>query len=192
MRRTAFAALILLSTSLVPTACRRQSDLPVLFRVPAETLTGDSGRTLSLVDLNGNAIVYAFIFTRCAGVCPTMMESMKTLASSVPPSAAVRYVLISVDPAHDTPEVLRAYRKKHEVGDAWIFLTGNRDQISKLSIGGFKLAAPKDGGGPNEPIVHSTKFVLADKAGQIRAYYDSFDPAQIDVLRENLVALAKE
>lgn len=191
MRRTASAALILL-TSLVLLSCQRRSELPVLFSVPSETLTDDSGRTRSLSEFNQSVAVYAFIFTRCAGVCPTMMEAMKRLAAEVPPDASVRYVLISVDPGYDTPEILRAYRQKHGVGDRWVFLTGPRDTISKLSIEGFKLAAPKDGGTPNEPIVHSTKFVLVDRAGQIRAYYDSFDAEQLGILRENLVALAKE
>lgn len=191
MRRTALAALILFS-SLFQLSCQRKSELPVLFTVPAETLTDDSGRARPLAEFHQSAAVYAFIFTRCAGVCPTMMEAMKALASEVPADASVRYVLISVDPSYDTPEVLRAYRQKHGVGDRWVFLTGTRELISKLSIEGFKLAAPKDGGAPNEPIVHSTKFVLVDKAGQIRAYYDSFDAEQIELLRENLVALAKE
>ncbi|MGK2857210.1 MAG: SCO family protein [Thermoanaerobaculia bacterium] len=191
MRRTAFAALIFLTSGLL-LSCQQQSALPVLFSVPAETLTDDSGRTRSLSEFNQSVAVYAFIFTRCAGVCPTMMEAMKRLASEVPPDIAVRYVLISVDPGHDTPEILRAYRQKHDVGDRWVFLTGSRDTISKLSIEGFKLAAPKDGGTPNEPIVHSTKFVLVDKTGQIRAYYDSFDAEQLEIMRENVVALSKE
>jgi protein SCO1/2 len=190
MRRTPFAALILLT--LLAAACSRKSELPVLYPVPEATLTDDAGAPRALAEFRQSATVYAFIFTRCAGVCPTMMEAMKGLAAKVPEGAAVRYALISVDPAYDTPEVLAAYRRKHGVGARWTFLTGPRDQISTLSIDGFKLAAPKDGGSPNEPIVHSTKFVLVDKSGRIRAYYDSFDAAQLDALRENLVALSKE
>lgn len=191
MRRTLFAAFVLIA-SLLSTSCETKPELPVLFAVPDETLTNDGGQPVSLASLRGKATVYAFIFTRCAGVCPTMMASMKSLAAEVPQGAAVRYVLVSVDPGYDTPEVLAAYRKKHGVGDSWVFLTGTRDQVSTLSIDGFKLAAPRDGGGPDEPIVHSTKFVLVDKRGQIRAYYDSFDAEQLATLRRALVALAKE
>jgi protein SCO1/2 len=191
MRRTLFAAFILIA-SLLSTSCEMKPELPVLFTVPDDTLTDDGGRQVALAGFHGRATVYAFIFTRCAGVCPTMMVSMKSLAAKVPRDANVRYALISVDPDYDTPAVLREYRKKHGVGDAWVFLTGARDQISKLSIDGFKLAAPKGGGGPDEPIVHSTKFVLVDKQGRIRAYYDSFDAEQLATLRSALVALAKE
>ncbi|MBI2213600.1 MAG: SCO family protein [Acidobacteria bacterium] len=190
MRRAAFAALLLIS--LTASSCKSRRELPVLYPVPAETLTDDAGRPKSLAELTGHATVYAFIFTRCAGVCPTMMLSMKSLAAEVPQNLAVRYVLVSVDPAYDSPAVLAAYRKKHGVGDAWTFLTGTREQVSTLSIGGFKLAAPRDGGEPDEPIVHSTKFVVADKKGQIRGYYDSFDAEQLAALREAVVALAKE
>ena len=191
MRRASFAALILFAVSFV-SSCDRAPELPVLFDVPAETLTDDAGRPRALSEFHGTATVYAFIFTRCAGVCPTMMASMKSLAAEVPQGAAVRYALISVDPEYDTPAVLREYRGKHGVGDGWVFLTGSHDQISKLSIEGVKLAAPQPGGGPNEPIVHSTKFVLVDKQGRIRAYYDSFDAGQLATLRKALVALAKD
>jgi protein SCO1/2 len=190
MRRTAFAALLLLA--LLPLACESKPELPLLYPVPKATLTDDGGTARSLAEFNGKVTVYAFIFTRCAGVCPTMMASMKSLAAEVPQSAAVRYALISVDPDHDTPAVLAAYRAKHGVGASWVFLTGSRAQVSALSIDGFKLAAPRDGGNPDEPIVHSTKFVLVDKRGQIRAYYDSFDAEQLGTLRRALVALAKE
>jgi protein SCO1/2 len=191
MRRTPFVAFLLIA-SLFSISCEPKPELPVLFTVPDETLTNDGGQPVSLAAFHGKATVYAFIFTRCAGVCPTMMISMKSLAAEVSRDAQVRYALISVDPDYDTAAVLRDYRKKHGVGDAWVFLTGTREQISKLSIEGFKLAAPKGGGGPDEPIVHSTKFVLVDKQGRIRAYYDSFDAEQLTTLRRGLVALAKE
>lgn len=191
MRRTLFAACSLASILLLG-SCAREVKLPVLYPVPAETLTDEAGASRALDDFRGRATVYAFIFTRCAGVCPTMMASMKSLAAEVPRGAAVRYALISVDPEYDTPAVLAEYRKKHGVGEGWVFLTGSREQIARLSIDGFKLAAPRAGGGPDEPIVHSTKFVLVDKQAMIRGYYDSFDAEQLASLRRDLVGLAKE
>lgn len=191
MRRTLFAALILIA-SLFSVSCQMNPELPVLYTVPDEKLTDDGGRTVSLSAFHGKPTIYAFIFTRCAGVCPTMMASMKSLAAGMPRDVGVRYALISVDPEYDTPEVLAAYRKKLAVGDSWVFLTGARNQVSTLSIDGFKLAAPKAGSGTADLIVHSTKFVLADKLGRIRAYYDSFDEAQLATLHRELVALAKE
>ncbi|HEU4522121.1 MAG TPA: SCO family protein, partial [Thermoanaerobaculia bacterium] len=66
------------------------------------------------------------------------------------------------------------YASRYRKDDRWIFLTGDRDAIVKLSVEGFKLAAgdPVPGG---EALLHSSKFVVADRDGVIREYYGGTD-----------------
>lgn len=155
-------------------SCAPQAELPQLFPVPDAQLVDEQGRAVNLAAMKGQVTVYDFIFTNCSGTCPIMTNNMRALTKKVEKDAPVRFVSISVDPARDTPPVLAAYAKRVRTDDRWIFLTGNRDEIVKLSVQGFKLVAgdPVPGG---EPLLHSSKFAVADKNGVIREYYGGTD-----------------
>ncbi|HET7435346.1 MAG TPA: SCO family protein [Thermoanaerobaculia bacterium] len=152
-------------------ACHHESDLPKLFPVPSTSLVNEEGKTLNLDSLKGNVVVYNFIFTNCTGVCPIMTNNMRAVTKKIDKDAPVRFVSISVDPAHDTPRVLADYAMRFRNDPRWMFLTADRSTIVKLSVNGFKLAAgdPQPGG---EPLLHSAKFAIADKTGVIREYAD--------------------
>lgn len=171
--------------------CRSESDLPKLFAVPDATLVDENGRTVKLDSLKGHVIVYDFIFTNCGGTCPIMTNNMRALTKKVPKGAPVRFVSISVDPARDTPPVLREYAKRVRNDDRWIFLTGDRSAIVKLSVEGFKLAAgdPLPGG---DPLLHSNKFAVADKNGVIREYYGGTDGDIADHVSATIEELLEE
>ena len=155
-------------------ACQEKRELPALFPVPNASLIDENGKAVSLDSMKGSVTVYDFIFTSCSGICPIMSKNMADLTQKVPKDAPVRFVSISVDPARDTPETLRAYAKRYRKDDRWIFLTGEREAIVRLSVDGFKLAAgdPVEGG---EALMHSSKFAVADKSGVVREYYGGTD-----------------
>lgn len=148
-------------------------------------LTTDGAKPLSLGSLNGYVTVYDFIFTQCAGSCPLMTQSMHAIAKQIPPDQPVRFVSISVDPKNDTPAVLQKYGNAAGRDSRWIFVTADRDTIMRLSNEGFKLAfndAPPAG---SEAILHSTRFVVVDKSGMIRAYHDgTLIESRKDVVRD--------
>ena len=104
--------------------CHHESDLPRLFPVPDTTLVAETGKPLNLRQLKGNVVVYDFIFTNCAGTCPMMTQQMRKLTRKIDKDAAVRFVSISVDPARDTPQVLRDYASRFRNDPRWTFLTG--------------------------------------------------------------------
>jgi protein SCO1/2 len=162
---TALVTLLLLG------ACRHESALPKLFPVPDASLINETGKPVRLSEMKGFVTVYDFIFTNCAGTCPVMTATMRRLTSKVDKDAKVRFISISVDPERDTPAVLRDYAAKMRNDDRWMFLTGDKQAIVNLSVNGFKLAAGSSGTTPNESILHSAKFVIADQNGMIREYY---------------------
>lgn len=183
----ASTALLLLIAS-----CTHESDLPRLFRVPDASLVADSGKPMRLSEMSGYVTVYDFIFTSCAGTCPVMNATMRRLAERIDKDSKVRFVSISVDPDRDTPEVLRQYASRIRNDERWLFATGARDEIVRLSVEGFKLAA---GGPPQpgaEPILHSTKFAVADRDGWIREYYGGTDPDAVEHLVATVKQLLKE
>lgn len=155
-------------------ACASEPPLPELFPVPNASLIDENGRPVELDSMKGTVTVYDFIFTNCSGICPIMSRNMAELTKRIPKDAPVRFVSISVDPARDTPEALRAYARRFRNDDRWVFLTGEREEIVRLSVDGFKLAAgdPVPGG---ESLLHSSKFAVADRNGVIREYYGGTD-----------------
>ena len=165
--RIALAALLL-------AACQHKSDLPELFPVPNATLVDENNRPVQLNSMKGTVTVYDFIFTNCSGICPIMSRNMAELTKRIPDDAPVRFVSITVDPARDTPARLREYAKRFRNDERWMFLTGDREAIIRLSVDGFKLAAgdPQPGG---EALLHSSKFAVADRNGVIREYYGGTD-----------------
>lgn len=170
----------------------RRPDLPNLGEVPAFSLENRDGRTIRLADLRGTPWVADFIFTRCPASCPMMSARVARLNRELPADLGVQFVSFSVDPAHDTPEVLQRYAEKLGATDRWLFLTGEREEIRRLSIEGFKLGLDLDPapGLSNEPILHSTRFVLVDGEGTIRGYYEAFDEPSMERLERDLKSLA--
>ena len=160
-------------SKLGPPVTGDRNGLPVLAMVPDFELTDATGRKMRRDDLRGRPWIAAFIFTRCAGQCPVMTSRMKRLERLT----EARLVFFSVDPA-DSPAVLSRYAKANSAD--WLFLTGRRGQVRRLSIEGFHL--PADAGGAGRSVVHSDKLVLVDGNGRIRGYFDGTAEASLDAL----------
>lgn len=120
--------------------------------------------------------IYDFIFTRCAGSCPLMSHQLSKFSKELAGVKGLRFVSISVDPGYDTPAVLREYKTHYTNDPRWSLLTGDRQAIIDLSVKDFHLAAADPPKGTPSQVLHSSKFVLVDRKGQIRGYYD-FDAA---------------
>ena len=163
--------------------------LPDLGALPEFTLTTHRGEPFTRRSLEGSVWIADFIFTRCAGQCPMMTQRMAALQRRVSDTPAVRLTSISVDPSHDTPEALAAYARGANAGDRWVFLTGPEDEVIALSRNGFHLGVGKDGS-PAEPVTHSIRLVLLDRAGHLRGYYDADDPQAMRALERDARHLA--
>ncbi len=171
----------------------RREPPPVLAELPDFTLVNRDGRSVTLADLAGRPWVAGFVFTRCALACPRLTAQMMRLGA-VRGGEPVRRVSITVDPEHDTPEVLEAYASAHGIDDPeWLFLTGGRKRIYELTTGGFKLAVddapPAELASEEEPILHSTRLVLVDGRGRIRGYYDGFRGEELQRLAADLAVV---
>lgn len=155
--------------------------------VPDFVLVERSGRTVTSNDLKGEIWIANLIFTHCAGTCPLMTVQMRALRDALP--QGVRFVSITVDPDRDTPAVLAEYASLHGAGPEWFFLTGGRDEIYRLAREGFHLAVDDTLGTDVEPITHSTRFVLVDRDGYIRNYYDGTSQESHALIADDLAEL---
>jgi protein SCO1/2 len=175
-------------------ALARHEPPPVMGEVPPFALLDTHRRTVSGETLRGRPWVADFIFTRCAGACPAMTTRMAALQAQVGPE--VGFVSMTVDPGHDTPEVLGRHAARVGAGPGWLFLTGSREELYDLAIQGFKLGVeevpPDEQSGGDGPFLHSSHFVLVDGRGRVRGYYDSTDPEALARLRRDLAAVRSE
>ena len=92
---------------------------------------------------------------------------------------------------------LADYAKRYGAGERWLFLTGEKEPLYWLIMDGFKLGVD-DGSaltagvpGPGT-ITHSTRFVLVDREGRIRAYYDGSSEDIAEQLLPDIRALLRE
>lgn len=141
--------------------------------VPDFSFLTQEGKKCTKADLLGKVWIADFIFTRCQGPCPLMTARMAELATKLKKTPQVQLVSVTVDPTHDTPEVLAAYAATIHADPAqWIFLTGELPQVASFTQQGMKQSLVFDSNGtPN----HSTRLMVVDKNGMIRSYHDVND-----------------
>jgi len=150
----------------------------------------------------GKVYVLEFFFTTCPSICPKMNQSMLLIEKTFFGNPNFGIVSITIDPAHDTPEVLKSHRELLGVKSSnWNFLTGDRAYIFDLANKGFNLYAGEnsnvDGG-----FEHSGLFALIDKDGNIRCrkddfgnpilYYDGLDKKGVRDIQQDINVLLEE
>jgi protein SCO1/2 len=167
-------------TAIRPLLRRIPEPPPVLSTLPEFTLSGVDGKPFGSRDLAGQVYVVNFFFTRCGSICPAIMRGVGRLQAGFAERGieGIRLVSISVDPAYDTPEVLKEYGASHGVDPTrWTLLTGDQERVRTLVVDGFKTPMERapDGGPTLVEVAHTGKLVLVDAHGRIRGYYDSDD-----------------
>src|SRR5262249_35736972 len=128
--------------------------------------------------------IAAFVFTRCPSSCPRISAAMRGLQDRLA-DTGVRLVSVTVDPDHDTPEVLSAYARRFGADPRrWWFLMGPRDDVYRLILDRFQVgvapSSPSERAAGAEAISHSTRLVLLDRGNKVVGYFDSTKP---DALR---------
>ncbi|KFA93020.1 photosynthetic protein synthase I [Archangium violaceum Cb vi76] len=156
----------------------REEPLPRLGRLPAFTFTRQDGEPFGLKQLEGQPWVANFIFTRCPTICPVFTRKMAGVQKQTAElGRELALVSFSVDPKYDTPERLTDYARKHGADPKrWSFLTGDYQQLKDTIVGGFKIAMGREEGADESDIAsifHGSHFVLVDRTGEIRGYYNS-------------------
>lgn len=174
--------LVILAAVIV--APSHRNALPVYGSLPAFTLKDQNGAAVSLDSLRGQAWIADVIFTRCPGQCLLMTSHMKQMQDALPAGSAIKLVSFTTDPAYDTPPILKKYADRFGADDSrWLFLTGDKAELHRATVDGMKLAVlakpAADQTSANDLFIHSEKFVLIDKEGQLRGYFDGEQPESV-------------
>lgn len=164
------AACLALSLPLVGVA----GDSPVR-PLPAESvyqvdasLTRAGGGAVEWRSLRGTPRVVTMFYSTCRAVCPMIVESARAVQRSLPEGdqAHMGFVLVSMDPARDTPETLaRVQRERHLDAASWLLLQPRQEDVRPLAaILGVRYRALADG-----EFNHTTTLVLLDAEGRVLA-----------------------
>lgn len=141
--------------------------------LPSDPLRDQAGREVTSASFAGRDVVLTFIYTRCPlpEFCPLMMTRLNEVASRLRKAGRrddVHLVAISIDPAHDTPEVLADYGRRHITGEGgdpfrrWSLLTGTPAQVQAWARF-FALAYEPDG----DEIAHGLRTAVVDREGKV-------------------------
>jgi len=138
-------------------------------KVPAFSFTNQNGETISNKDYEGKVYVVEFFFTSCPTICPRMSENLVQIQNSLKDLENFGVASFTINPEHDTPEVLKQYAENYGMTNPnWHLLTGDKDVIFELANIGFNLYTSQ-----NEEVEggfeHSGNFALIDKNGFIRS-----------------------
>ena len=158
--------------------------------VPDFHFTTQDGNPLTRADLLGKVWVIDFFFTRCPGPCPMMSSRLAEISKELKKAKDVRLVSLSIDPEHDTPQVLKEYASHLGANpDRWIFLTGPSDQVQEFTTKGMLQALSNTD--PAAPV-HSTRFLVIDRLGQIRIARKLDEPELVQKLLIDIGNLLRE
>jgi protein SCO1/2 len=159
--------------------------MQVYGRVPTFQLVDQKGAPFTDGNMTGHVSVVDFIFTRCAASCPRLTAQMASLQGVLArEGSSAKLVSFTVDPENDTPPVLAEYAA-HAGADAsrWSFVTGPIDTMKTAVVGGFKVAMDKLPKGTNDyDVTHGDWFVLVDRTGNLRGYYTTDEPKDVERL----------
>ena len=143
-------------------------------RVPDFKFVNQDGDSITNKDYLGKVYVVEFFFTTCPSICPIMRENLVEIQNKLKGNKNFGIVSISIDPEHDTPQVLKEYAEEHKVTNPnWNFLTGDRNVIYDMANIGFGIFADEDETVPGG-FAHSGLFALIDKEGYVRSREDKF------------------
>ena len=156
------------------------------------SLIDQFGTEITRSRFNGKIVVSDFFFATCQTICPEMSSQLKRVQRKFMDDDDVLILSHSVNPARDTVEALLAYSKKYNaVSGKWHFVTGDKKTIYNLARNSYFITAMEGDGGP-EDFIHSEQFVLLDKEGRIRGYYDGTDAYEVNRLMDEIVVLKRE
>jgi protein SCO1/2 len=134
-------------------------------QIPDFRLVDEQNRPTHLSDFSGRLTAIEFIYTRCPlpDVCPRLSANFAYLQKRF--RGEMTLLSITIDPEHDTPQVLREYAHRWRADpDTWHFLTGAPDSIRRAaeSFGLFYFA--EEGS-----ITHTSATALVGPDGRLIA-----------------------
>jgi protein SCO1/2 len=147
--------------------------------VPDFTLKDQTGSAVRLSQMRGEPVAVTFLYTRCplATACPMTTAKFSRLDAMLAKEKFGHLLVVTVDPEHDTPEVLAEYAKKAGADPKrWKFLTGSPQEVAHVASSFGVLYYPEHG-----QMIHSQAVAVVDARGRLSTIYygETWEPEHI-------------
>lgn len=144
--------------------------------------TNQFGEKINQNTTKGKVYVADFFFATCQSICPVMARQMNRVQDSLIKEKDFIILSHTVNPMHDSVEVLFSYGNKYKAKRGkWHLLTGDKKTIYNLGKNSYLINAIEDDG-TEEGFLHSELFLLIDKKSRIRGFYDGTDSLAVNQL----------
>ncbi|HEV7349945.1 SCO family protein [Telluribacter sp.] len=164
----------------------------VYHTIPPFAFVNQYGDTVTQKDVEGKIYVTDFFFTSCPTICPVMKKQMIKVYEEIKSNPDVMILSHSIDPVHDTPEVLREYAQDLGVtGRQWQFVTGPKEKIYEIGQGSYMVTANEDSTAQGG-YIHSGAFILVDQQKRVRGMYDGTTEEGTQKLIQDIKVLLAE
>jgi protein SCO1/2 len=163
--------------------------LPQSRSLPELTMTNQDGQPQAVDQLKGKWSLLFFGYTFCPDICPATLAQVRQLQGQLPAQtqAQLQTILVTVDPARDTPEQLKKYLGFFDAG--FIGLTGSLEDIQMLANAVSIPFIPADTSKENYTVDHSGNLVLVGPDGRQRGFIRA--PINSEKLSAQLPGLLK-
>lgn len=147
-------------------------------KMPDFALYDQTGAVVDSGKFRGRKVMLNFIFTRCpiATMCPAATVKMTQVQKLAREAGVTNLELVSItlDPAYDTPGVLKEYADTRGIDTSnFTFLTGPENAIKDL-LANFGVIAEFEG----DLIKHTLATILIDENGRLvhRTDHSAWEP----------------
>jgi len=155
-------------------------------------LTNQYGESVSKETVKHKIYVANFFFATCQSICPAMSTNLSMVQTAFQKDDSLLILSHSVNPMHDTVEVLMNYATTYSaIKNKWHLLTGDKKLIYDLAKTSYLVNALEDDGSP-EGFLHSELFLLIDTKGRLRGMYDGTDKVQVGEMIGDIKLLKQE
>ncbi|KAB8138859.1 redoxin domain-containing protein [Gracilibacillus oryzae] len=154
------------------------------------TFTNQEGEEFSKKQLDGKFWVANMVFTNCTTVCPAMTANMSRLQQQLADAGVeAELVSFSVDPANDTPELLKQYAEdRGATFENWNLLTGyNDEEIKQFASKSFKALVENPEN--SDQVIHQTTFYLVTPDGYAIKGYNGTKADNMKQIVEDIKAM---
>src|SRR5438132_185602 len=177
MRRLVHATLLVLAASACGAPGCRRSEPPAAVRAEPRpafggdfALTNQDNQPFHLADVRGRPVLLFFGYTSCPDMCPLTMSRIGGALERVGSAASEMVTLfVSLDPARDTPAVLKEYVGSFKT--PLIGLTGTEPEVARVASIYHASSQVVPTGTPNYLVNHTSAIFLIDRRGKLRQYF---------------------
>lgn len=163
----------------------------VFYKIGSFNFVDQDSNWVSDQSLSNQIYVTDFFFTSCPSICPKMKQQLIRVYNQYSENSELCIVSHTIDPKHDSVQVLKEYAAKLGVESAkWHFVTGEKDDIYKIADR-YYVGVHEDKDAPGG-FNHSGHFLLIDKSGRIRGVYDGTIEEDVDKLMIDIDILLAE